>query len=290
MNQEQTILGTQFDQTLREQLEAQQVYSPVTNTNISLVLDPTAPVGDNPYVADITVLDTKGNMALGSLPVSIKASNGAILATGTAVNGTTRITLPDYELSATAVVGGNNFYIGSQAQNFAKFDVGDMLRRLGPPGSDPVTNAKWAIISNYTIDSGAFNHNDVTENYTWNGHDNWNGLSGCYKWTDSIPFYGSVDRGYCVISAPQIAASELESHTFDSQKFVVRQYWGAGVPPSQYSHDWTQSKMDFFTLWLGQKLEPTSWGGNPHDPSGYTQFNALANDLAIYADKIDNQQ
>ena len=30
------------------------------------------------------------------------------------------------------------------------------------------------------------------------------------------------------------------------------------------------------------KLESTSWGGNPHDPSGYTQFDALANNFATF--------
>ena len=76
-----------------------------------------------------------------------------------------------------------------------------------------------------------------------------------YKIRIRVEKYGSVDRGYCVINAPQIAESDLNSSTFDSQTFVVRQYWGAGVPPSQYSQDWTLSKMDFFTFWLGQKLE-----------------------------------
>ena len=77
-----------------------------TITNVSIVLDPTAPVGTNPYVADITVTDSQGNMVMGKLPITIKATNRTTLATGTIANGTTKITLPDYDPSATAIVGG----------------------------------------------------------------------------------------------------------------------------------------------------------------------------------------
>jgi hypothetical protein len=38
-------------------------------------LDPEAPTDINPFVADITVKDEKGNMVLGTLLVSIKATD-----------------------------------------------------------------------------------------------------------------------------------------------------------------------------------------------------------------------
>jgi hypothetical protein len=65
----------------------------------------------------------------------------------------------------------------------------------------------------------------------------------------------------------------------------VRKYWGAGILPSQYTHGLTLSKLDFFTFWLGQKLEPTSYGGNPHDLSGYTQLDTLATDFSTFLSK-----
>ena len=185
MNTEQTVLGTQFNQSLQNQIEAQDVNSPVTNTNVSLVLDPNAPAGVNPYVADVTVTDTKGNMALGTLPLTVKASNGTILGTGTVVNGTGSITLPDYEQSATAIVGGNSFYLGSQAQSTVQYNLQSMIQTQGPAGSDTVANAKFTIIRDYVQKSGAFTYNAATDNYTWNGNDNWNGLSGCYKGPDN---------------------------------------------------------------------------------------------------------
>ena len=64
-----------------------------TTTNVSLVLDPNASTGTNPYGADVTITDNNGNMAMGNLWVTIKdPSNGGTIASGYAVNGTAQIT------------------------------------------------------------------------------------------------------------------------------------------------------------------------------------------------------
>jgi hypothetical protein len=257
-----------------------------TTTSMSLVLDPEAATGVNPFVADITMKDSSDNMVMGNVPITIKDSNGNYVTSGTVQNGTARITLPSYKDTLQVTTGSSVFYGASSSSGTAQYDLPGMIRTLGPAGSNAVDNAKFTVIRDYIETSGAFTYNSATGSYTWNGNDKFGSNTGCYKWTDDLPWpYPDVDRGYCVISSTPIAKSELDSSIFTSGSFVVRKYYGAGFPVNQYTNDYTLSKMDFFTFWLGQKLEPTSWGGNPREPSGYTQLNTLASDFSVFLSK-----
>ena len=88
-----------------------------------------------------------------------------------------------------------------------------------------------------------------------------------------------------MVSTSPISQQELKSGQFDGGIFTVTRYSGAGVPPSQYTHDYNLSKMDFFDLWIGQKLQPCSYGGNPPEPSGYTGLDSLASDGKTFLGK-----
>ena len=90
-------------------------------------------------------------------------------------------------------------------------------------------------IRNYIENSGAFDKDPTTGIYTMNSADS------CDKWTDSIPLYGSVDRGYCVVATSPISQSELDSNQFDSATFTVTRYSGEGVPPHQNRFNYTLS-------------------------------------------------
>ena len=82
-----------------------------TTTNVSLVLDPNAPTGTNPYVADVTLTDNNGNMAMGRLNVTVTdPSNGNRIVSGYAENGTAQITLPDYYQSVSVIVEDDDNY------------------------------------------------------------------------------------------------------------------------------------------------------------------------------------
>ena len=192
--------------------------------------------------------------------------------------------MPEYSDTAIAVVDGNDFYFGSQKQNSVHYDLQAMIQTQGPAGSDPVTNAKWTIIRDYVEQSGAFSYNSATGNYSITNNDGFaNGQigGGCYIWTDTIY---NVQRGYCLYVSPQISQQELDSGVFDGQTFRVNKLWGKSelIGQSQQNTYFNISKMEFFDLWLGQKLKPTSYGGNPPDPSGYTGLDSLASDFATF--------
>ena len=227
----------------------------------------------NPYEAQLNVTDSTGNMAMGNLPVTVKDSAGNILATGTSENGTAQITLPAYYPSVTAIVGDSIFYTGSSGTGTAQYDLTSMIQTQGPAGTDPVTNAKWTIIRDYVEHSGAFTYNSATGNYSINNND------ACYLWTDTVY---NVKRGYCLALSPDISSQELNSSTFDNQEFMVNKFWGSGgaLSQSQENNYLNLTKMQFFDLWLGLKLQPESYGGNPSDPSGFTGLDSLASDFA----------
>ena len=247
-----------------------------TSTNVSLVLDPTTPNGTNPYVADITVQDIDGNLALGSLSVTLQALNGTNLVSGTVENGTVRLNLPDYEESAIAVVGGSSYYIGSQGTGTVLYNLSDMIHNQGNE-SDPVAGAKFYIIKQYIENSSAFDYNSTTGNYSMNNEDAFNG------WTDTVY---PVDRTYGIYSVPVISQQELDRGYFDNVKILVLHKYGASctvnyVPwQCQAWVEYSLSKMDFFDLWIGMKLTQSTYGGNLLAPGGYHELDDLANDLS----------
>jgi hypothetical protein len=156
-----------------------------------------------------------------------------------------------------------------------------MIQTLGPAGSDPVANAKFTIIRNYIETSGAFNYDSTTGNYTMNGND------AVYMWTDTIY---NVQRGYQLAVNKPISTQELESGQFDSQTFKVVKYWASGGALGQWQEStmFTLTKMQFFDLWLGQKLQPTAYGADQPDPSGFTRLNSLASDFSVFLSKDKN--
>jgi hypothetical protein len=252
-----------------------------TTTNVSLVLDPESATGVNPFVADITIKDSTGNMVMGDMPVTLRDTNGNYVTSGTVQNGTARITLPNYRDNVQVTTGNNVFYGSSAGSATVQYDLPGMIQTLGPAGSDPVANAKFKIIRNYIETSGAFSYDTSTGNYTMNGND------GVYMWTDTIY---NVQRGYQLAVNKPISTQELESGQFDSQTFKVVKYWasGGGLGQWQESTMFTLTKMQFFDLWLGQKLQPTAYGADQPDPSGFTRLNSLASDFSIFLSKDKN--
>ena len=138
--------------------------------------------------------------------------------------------------------------------------------------------------------SGAFTFDSTTGNYTMNNNDGFTGGQvgcGCYLWTDTVY---NVQRGYCLALSPQISQQELNSSTFDNQDFQVNKFWGSGgaAGQSQENTYFTLTKMQFFDLWLGLKLQPESYGGNPSDPSGITGLDSLASNFATLLSEPQN--
>ena len=149
------------------------------------------------------------------------------------------------------------------------------MQTQGPPGSDPVTNAKWPIIKDYVEHSEAFTFDENTQTYFMKSDD------ARFVWPDTTY---NVYRGYEVYIAPVINQQELNSNQFDNQLFEVTKYWGEGDILSQHQEhkQITLTKIEFFDLWLGQKLQPAIYNENPSDPSGYTGLDALAIHLATF--------
>jgi hypothetical protein len=108
-----------------------------------------------------------------------------------------------------------------------------------------------------------------------------------YIWRDTV--YG-VDRGYSVYVMAQITKQELESGQFDSQTFVVHKYRASGgiFGQSQEHSYFSLSKMAFFDLWLGQKLQPTAYGADQPNPNGFTGLDSLASDFSEILGKDQN--
>ena len=246
-----------------------------TTINVSLVLDPNATTGQNPYVADVTIKDSRGNMILGEDQVSV-FSSGTQITSGTAYNGSGRIPLPGYYESLTAVIGGSTFYEGSAGSGTVQYDLAGMIQTQGPAGTDPILNAKWAIITDYVEHSGAFDHDSATGMYTMNNND------AADLWTDTV---GNIMRGYALVTTPVITQGELDNKQFNSNTIKVMLYYGEDIIVQQKSSVKTLPKMDFFDVWLGQKLIPCSYGANPPDPSGFTGLDSLASDFATILSK-----
>ena len=245
----------------------------IPNINASLVLNSNASIGVSPYVVDVTIQDEQGNLAMGPLQVYATYYNDQNISVGTPYvtiyNGTGTITLPRYTTDSHVFSKNNAFYtLSSTPTIYPTYNRTDMMQTMGSKTIDPVTNAKYLIIANYTRYSGAFDYNTTTGNYTMNSNDECN-----------LYDKGSYAVGYCIedYAPPIISQQELDSHQFDSTIIKIQK-----ISENGHFKIFNLTKLEFFDLWLGMKLAPCYSNATPPDPSYFDQFNSLATNMSIY--------
>ncbi|MHA1989454.1 MAG: hypothetical protein ACW98A_00725 [Candidatus Hodarchaeales archaeon] len=263
--------GHTIDQSTKGLLTESHKLSPITNTEVNLIIDHEAPEGTNPYVVEVNVKDENGNSIIGDMNLQLK-SGGIIFDIDKVVDGYAKVTLDKYRESVTAEVFPNEFFFGSQGTGSVQYDMSSMVRTQGAEGTDPIENTKFTIIREYIETSGAFSYDSTLETYTMiNDKD--------HTWVDTAS--NGVRRGYRVTSNVIVTKKELERGTFEPDIITFTRY--SGVDPWPLTRQVENpnnslAKDEFFTFWLSQKLRGWTWGGNPPDPSDLTYLNDLASD------------